>query len=213
MTGPKTLILLLLCAAALFFNCGCIYKHPPTGNTYFFSTEYNDFTVEESLAISPSNYVGFCFLPMKESDDRGVSDLIQGMTSKYLTDHGYVLVTQEDLKEDTSLIDYTFLVGFEYKESLLYERYDLSIYLYNADRKDDYQNHLFWSFSCQRDAFPISRANLEPVYQDLFTQEPANWGEYATIFPKRSVPNSIFNEFNERLNSARNRRLGLKTGN
>ena len=83
---------------------------------------------------------------------------------------------------------------------------------YNADKRDNYENHLFWSFSCQRDKFPISRSNLEPIFQDLFTQEPANWGEYATIFPKRSVPNAIFNEFNERLTSARNRRLGLKSG-
>ena len=200
----------LFAIAALVFLSGCVYTHPTTGNTYFFSTEYNNFAVEESVNISPSNYVGFCFLPLKADDEQGVADLIRGLTTKYLTDHGYVLVTKEELLEDTALVDYTFLVGLEYNESMLYERFDLSIYLYNADKRDNYKNHLFWSFSCQRDSYPITRANLEPIYQDLFTQEPANWGEYATIFPKRSVPNAIFNEYNERLSSARERRMRLQ---
>ena len=206
----RFMLILFLAALAVSFLSGCAYTNPTSGHTYFFSTEYNDFSVEESLAINPSNYVGFCFLPMKDNDERGVADLIRGLTTKYLEDQGYVHVTQEDLREDTSLIDYTFLVGFEYTETLLYERFDLSIQLYNADKSDNYQNHLFWSFHCQRDAFPISRANLEPIYQDLFTQEPINIGEYQTLFPKRSVPNSIYNAFNQRLASARERRQNLQ---
>jgi len=207
----KNRIFFLFGLTALLFLSGCVYNHPTSGNTYFFSTEYNDFAVEESLTISPSNFVGFCFLPLKESDEQGVADLIKGLTTKYLTDHGYVLVTQEELKEDTELVDYTFLVGIDYLESMLYERFDLSLFLYTADRSDNYKNKLFWSFHCQRDAYPITRSNLEPAYQDLFRQEPVNSGEYGTIFPKRSVPNAVFNEFNERLSSARERRIRLRS--
>lgn len=205
--------LFLMTGLLLAALTGCVYTHPTTGHTYFFSHEYNNFAVEESLNISPSNYVGFCFLPLKEKDEQGIADLIQGLTTKYLTDHGYVLVTQEELREDTSLIDYTFLVGLDYTESMLYERIDVSIFLYNADKRDNYKNHLFWSFMCQRDVYPITRSNLEPIYQDLFTQEPVDWGEYATIFPKRSVPNSVYNAFMERLSSARDRRLKINSSN
>ena len=201
--------LLLFASLMLVVFTGCVYTHPSTGHTYFFSHEYNNFAVEESLNINPSNYVGFCFLPLKEAEDQGIAELIQGLTTKYLTDHGYVLVTKEELREDTSLIDYTFLVGLDYTESMLYERIDISLFLYNADKRDNYQNHLFWSFSCQRDAYPITRSNLEPIYQDLFTQEPVDWGVEATIFPKRSVPNHVYNAFMERLSSARDRLLKI----
>lgn len=201
--------LLLFASLMLVVFTGCVYTHPSTGHTYFFSHEYNNFAVEESLNINPSNYVGFCFLPLKEAEDQGIAELIQGLTTKYLTDHGYVLVTKEDLREDTSLIDYTFLVGLDYTESMLYERIDISLFLYNADKKDNYQNHLFWSFSCQRDAYPITRSNLEPIYQDLFTQEPVDWGVETTIFPKRSVPNHVYNAFMERLSGARDRLLKI----
>lgn len=201
--------MLLAALAAGLLLTGCAYTNPVNGYTYLFGHEYNSFNVEQSLNLSPSNYVGFCFMPMKETDERGVADLVRGLTSQYLINQGYVLVTQEDLLEDTSLIDYTFLVGFEYTESMLFERFDLAIQLYNADRADGYKNKLFWEFSCQKEDFPISRSSLEPVYQDLFTKEPCNWGVYETLFPRRSVPNKIINEYNQRLSAARDRRAQL----
>ena len=67
----RKLKLFLMTGLLLAALAGCVYTHPTTGHTYFFSHEYNNFAVEESLTISPSNYVGFCFLPLKEKDEQG----------------------------------------------------------------------------------------------------------------------------------------------
>ena len=197
----KTPVRIILAALLLLCCAGCIYQHPSTGLTYILHDEYETFNFDESPLISPSNFVGYCWLPMDERDDERAQSAIDVITQQ-LQEHGYVRVAQDELLAEPRLIPKTFMVGLGYQQSFAYNTIQLELSLYQLDMKER-KNKLFWVWHAKCDGFPICRNTVEPAAKDIFKNEPLDWGRKDPLFPRMGASSNQLEQFMIDLNQAR----------
>lgn len=175
------------------FLSGCMYTHPRTERTYMQSQEYEIFSIEEHPTVLPSEFVGFCVLPLQNpADPRGRATV--DLVSNYMERHGYKRVTQEELRAHTPLVKRTFMLGVGYEESFSHNTLGLTLTLYYLDPVT-LQNIPFYTAKTKFDGYPIKRETLQPVMRDLFDTTPMWDSKGETIFPRMSADASIVEQY------------------
>lgn len=190
-----------LAVPALLAAAGCIHTQPSTGLSYLLHDEYEVFHFDESPVITPSNFVGFCMLPMEKVEDERAMGGIE-LLEYALDKHGYTKVTQEELLAEPRLIPRTFMVGLGYNQSFAYETVEAQINLYVFDQRAR-QNKLFWSWKGKLDGYPFDRDTFMPMLNDLFVLEPIDWFRHETIFPRCGATSNQIESFMIDLAAAR----------
>ncbi len=191
MNKSKILLLGFVLVSCLLIT-SCFYTHQTTGDTYFLHTDYETFVVEDRPDIPVSNYIGYCFLPVEKLEDESTINIIE-LFDYFLTKHGYIKISKEEMLAQPPLIQKTYMVGFGHHSSFSYDTVQMQINLYYLDVKKK-KNQIFWSWKAKFDGYPLTRTLVEPAFKDIFFKEPFGKSKQP-LLPKMSAQSNTFEKF------------------
>lgn len=179
---------------------GCWYT-APTGRKYMLRVDPATVELVVGQGVNFSNYVGYCLAVGDVRDDVGYQEALQLLEEK-LQRHGYVKVSKEELLAERGLLSNVFVVELTYagyfEEGELEVR--LTLYEFEGGGKSE---RVIWSWRSRVNEYPISRANIKPVLEDIFDTEPMGWGEDERLLPKMAAGEGTVKAFYEALERAR----------
>lgn len=170
-------------------------------------------TVEMTLGegVNFSNYVGYCLARPAMENDVGLQEAMQLLEEK-LQRHGYVGVTQDELLAERGLLSNTFVAYFSYAQYFEEGEIEVRLVLYELSAGAE-QDRAIWAWRSRVKEYPISRANMKAVMEDIFETAPMWRGGDERLLPRMSADRETVARFKEALERARGRvRLGKGEG-